>query len=956
MKQVGAELRGDFQNPNQNLKHLKLLHWKASISLILTLLIFSTFAGYGQAPTITVMSGYPVNTVSTGVSYGNSIYVAISSNGNVYTSSDANNWTKSAELGQTLNKVAFGAGLFVVVGNSGYVATSADGITWTQRTSGTTNNLTDLQLLQSKFWVTGANRTLINSSDGITWGTVGFSVGFDTDMLLSISYGGGAYVIGGRVSGDSYNIVYRSTTGANNSWTYNTTLASGTWLNKIQYLKDKFYAFTTDGVYTSADGSSWANNTASMVVTLPNSSTTLLNTANGNQVFHGVYDGTKVYFYGYSSYHSSYGSIYSTTNGTSITLQAKSAYIVCSGAAYLNGKYFEWGNEGFVSSDDGVNYHYSGGSYNSLAYNGNTYVAVGTTANSDGAIFTSADWDNWTDNTPVGIKLLNGITYGNGKFVAVGNVDAATFGTVATSTNGTSWTVGNSGVVDALRAVAYGNNKYVAVGNNGRIIYSSDGTSWTSAETGTGYQYYGVSYVNNYFVAVGGSTTLTTGKTKVKYSTDGVTWTDVSPNIVGHFHSVTYGGGKYVLVGRDNTSGSTLFFSVNSTDITNVANFSSPSTVATSVGVAIYGGVVYGNSTFVAISNLKATPFTAYILTSTDGSTWTTTSANTTSRPRGLIYNGTAFKAVCTADTRLSITAGASSPSVSSVSVPSNGSYKAGQNLSFTVNFSEAVTVSGGTPSIPITLNTGGVVNATYQSGSGTTALVFSYMVASGNSDNDGITVGGSIALNGATIRNGSSVDAILTLNSVGNTTSVLVDAIIPSVSSVSSSTANGTYKVSDAIAVTITFSEAVTVTGTPTLALNSGGTASYASGTGTSTLTFNYTVGSGHSSSDLDYSATNSLALSGGTIKDVAGNDATLTLPAVGGGSSLGGQKNIVIDGVVPQVTTVGVPANATYISAQNLDFTVNFSENITVVTTGGTPYISITLNTGGVVNASYQ
>jgi hypothetical protein len=77
---------------------------------------------------------------------------------------------------------------------------------------------------------------------------------------------------------------------------------------------------------------------------------------------------------------------------------------------------------------------------------------------------------------------------------------------------------------------------------------------------------------------------------------------------------------------------------------------------------------------------------------------------------------------------------------------------------------------------------------------------------------------------------------------------------------------------------------------------LNSGGTASYYLGSGTATLTFGYTVGSEQSSADLDYSATNSLALAGGIIKDAAGNDATLTLPTVGAASSLGGQKDILI------------------------------------------------------------
>ncbi|NJM16936.1 MAG: hypothetical protein HC896_17555 [Bacteroidales bacterium] len=195
-------------------------------------------------------------------------------------------------------------------------------------------------------------------------------------------------------------------------------------------------------------------------------------------------------------------------------------------------------------------------------------------------------------------------------------------------------------------------------------------------------------------------------------------------------------------------------------------------------------------------------------------------------------------------------------------------------------------------------------------SGTGTSALLFRYTVMSGQNDADGISLGGSISLNGGTMKNSSLLDAVLTLSGVGSTTGILVDAIAPTVSSVSSSTANGTYKTGDVIAVTITFTEAVTVTGTPTLALNSGGSASYASGSGTSTLTFNYTIGSSNSSADLNYPATNSLALAGGTIKDAAGNNATLTLPAVGGGSSLGGQKNIVIDGVAPTVSSVGVPS----------------------------------------------
>src|SRR5262249_11329394 len=64
-------------------------------------------------------------------------------------------------------------------------------------------------------------------------------------------------------------------------------------------------------------------------------------------------------------------------------------------------------------------------------------------------------------------------------------------------------------------------------------------------------------------------------------------------------------------------------------------------------------------------------------------------------------------------------------------------------------------------------------------------------------------------------------------------TRTFVYDTTAPTVTTVTSTKADGTYPVGTLIPVTITFSEAVTVTGTPTLALTSGGTASYASGSG---------------------------------------------------------------------------------------------------------------------------
>ncbi len=123
-------------------------------------------------------------------------------------------------------------------------------------------------------------------------------------------------------------------------------------------------------------------------------------------------------------------------------------------------------------------------------------------------------------------------------------------------------------------------------------------------------------------------------------------------------------------------------------------------------------------------------------------------------------------------------------------------------------------------------------------------------------------------------------------------------------VTNVTSSTANGSYKAGQVISVQITFSRTETVTGTPQLTLSTGNPATtavnYVSGTGTNTLTFNYTVVAGNTSADLNYAATNSLTLNGGTIKN-SNTNATLTLPALAGAGSLGTNKNIVIDTTAP-------------------------------------------------------
>ncbi|MEG4066573.1 Ig-like domain-containing protein, partial [Microcoleus sp. Pol11C2] len=158
--------------------------------------------------------------------------------------------------------------------------------------------------------------------------------------------------------------------------------------------------------------------------------------------------------------------------------------------------------------------------------------------------------------------------------------------------------------------------------------------------------------------------------------------------------------------------------------------------------------------------------------------------------------------------------------------------------------------------------------------------------------------------------------------------------SLVPAtITNVSATTPDGTYSLGATINITATFSEAVTVTGTPQLQLETGTTdqlANYVSGSGTNILTFDYTVQPGDTSLDLEYLTTAALTLNGGTIKDAASTDATITLPAPAAANSLGANKAIVIDTLAPTVTINQAGAQTDPTATSPINFTVTFSKSV--------------------------
>jgi hypothetical protein len=126
-------------------------------------------------------------------------------------------------------------------------------------------------------------------------------------------------------------------------------------------------------------------------------------------------------------------------------------------------------------------------------------------------------------------------------------------------------------------------------------------------------------------------------------------------------------------------------------------------------------------------------------------------------------------------------------PTVSSVAITSatgatNNTLNAGDVVTATATFSEAVTVvtSGGTPYL--SLNIGGTtVQAAYASGSGTTALTFTYTVLSGQTDANGISIDlNSLNLNSGTIKDVAANNATITHTAATDNASYMVDTTKP--------------------------------------------------------------------------------------------------------------------------------------------------------------------------------
>ena len=217
--------------------------------------------------------------------------------------------------------------------------------------------------------------------------------------------------------------------------------------------------------------------------------------------------------------------------------------------AYGDGNFVALASESDATafSPDGISW-YAGGNATtvedrfsgSLAYGGGRFVAVAE--NSTATMWSDDGGYTWNAGGPAPTADdWSGITYGNGRFVAVAGEDSNDANTVSMwSVDGTVWNAAPLAPLDPTThgssdydSIAFGNGVFVAVGDS--AITSADGTQWQTTDPlgipGFADQ---IVFGNGRFIAEGA---------QMYWSTDGQTWqltgsqsTDV----------MTFGAGRFV--------------------------------------------------------------------------------------------------------------------------------------------------------------------------------------------------------------------------------------------------------------------------------------------------------------------------------------------------------------------------------------------------------------------------
>ena len=252
---------------------------------------------------------------------------------------------------------------------------------------------------------------------------------------------------------------------------------------------------------------------------------------------------------------------------------------------FFTGKYFmALSNYSFVTSEDGITWvqspHHLPSDFFTLATDGHIFVAAGW----NGFVFTSQDTATWSGPIKAAAYTLNGLVYGDGKFVGAGGLGSRMC--IAESVDGSAWVEPTSSSEISIALMSAGGDRLIASGHDDssryqRILTSSDGLDW-----------------------------------RVNYLPEA----DVALN------SIAYDGGRFIAAGTR----STVFESYGGDSWEKVA------TLSKDIRRLAYGGGVF----------VGVVPFSDIILSSSDGRSWTETQLKHPDNLFSVSYGASQFVAV----------------------------------------------------------------------------------------------------------------------------------------------------------------------------------------------------------------------------------------------------------------------------------------------------------------------
>lgn len=465
--------------------------------------------------------------------YGAGIYVAVGDFGAVLTSTDATNWVPQyAGTFYSLNGITYGGGQFVAVGEQSVILTSPNGSVWTPRSSGPWE-LRDIIHAGGVFVAVGGDeatantvavRVLLTSPDGSGWK---YRILESASPLVSLVSGDGTLAAVSSSENSGHTLVWTSNNGLD--WLLEASLPPIIDDPRITFGNGKWIIASGDlylpKILASDDLQTWV---------------TVLSNAPGYRALTGVAFGGEAFVAVRSD-----GTSLTSSNGLSWSPPwPEPVETGWRSLTYLNGMFWGLGFNQFAFSANGTHWTNALPPTNtdnllSITYGNGRYVAGGEYR----TVWTSTDGSSWTNPAPdLSTTSANGllVAYGNGVFVGVSFYTEEAL----TSQDGLTWAVQpiqtNGAQNIYLSGITFGNGRFVAVSYNGTAT-SVDGTNWFVNYTNKSIER--VTSGNGIFVGVGYNT--------VAISSDGTNWLVQNSAAFGSLRDVAFGSGVFVATTED---------------------------------------------------------------------------------------------------------------------------------------------------------------------------------------------------------------------------------------------------------------------------------------------------------------------------------------------------------------------------------------------------------------------